>query len=299
MDRKTVKYSAGCAVVIFAFLHGIVAQGGNDSQSGRGRSDTALLTASAGQNISAPVKPDKDAEVNILNRSAEISDADFSAFDPAGTEIARETIEVNPGTTSNVFVRDVFPFLNMNDVGSIMVHVTVRAPQDLPDSVQLAVAFFSQRDSRWRYNQLGTCTGYTIGTAGCAISSIAMAAARSVNNMNPASLNTYLTGHGGFSGGCNVIWANAANVDGPYGFTYIESSSVSSAAHLKTYIDSSKFAVVRSARFSSHYGIIVGYRNQGASLSDFYYLDPWDLSATFRYVGDGWVSSASTVKVYR
>lgn len=237
----------------------------------------------------------------VKNPTDNIADADISVFDQEGIEFVRETLQIEPGSEVHISLTEIFPDLAPDQVSEAKLQVSVRPSAEGPstESLQLPVAFFSQMDPRWKNTRLGTCTGYTIGTGGCAISAIAMAGARSVYNMNPASLNSYLTAMGGYSGGCNVIWANAANIDGTSGFAYIGSSTVKSATNLKSILDGNKFPVVKSARFSSHYGVIIGYRNQGTSLSDFYYLDPADPTAVFRNVGDRFVSTTSAIRIYK
>lgn len=252
--------------------------------------------------------------VSVINNADSPADVDFVAVDAQGNEAARETEVVGPNGKAKFILRDLFPELAFGDLSTIYVQSSVRpAGNDgetfksygnvLPNALQLSVAFFSQRDPRWANNQLGTCYGTTISQAGCAISSIAMAGARSVYNFNPATLNTYLTKNGGYSGGCNVYWASPANIDGSGGFTYVGTGvgTVSSAANLKSLIDGSKFPVARSYRFTSstHYVVIIGYYNQGSVLSDFYYLDPWDTSAVFRRVNDGWVTAGSAIHIYK
>lgn len=275
------------------------------------RETTTTLVAYAGQITKAQVEsPGSNDEVKVINRTNSASDVDFVATDKEGNEVARETVVVDPRLTSNFNLQSLFPALALGGLSTIHIQASVRPaasldatvqPQDgvTAQAAQLAVAFFSQRDSRWSGNQLGTCSGTTIGSAGCAISTIAMAGARSVSNFNPASLNTYLTNNGGYLNGCNVIWSVAANIDGSGGFTWHGTGTVSSAANLKLLIDGNKFPIARSARFSSHFGIIIGYYNQGTALSDFYYLDPWDTSAVFRRVNDGWVTSSSATRIYQ
>ena len=276
------------------------------------RENTATtLMAHAGQITKTQVEsPSNNNQVHVINRTNSVSDVDFVAVDNQGNEVARESVEVETKLTGQFKLQDLFPELLFSNLSTIDVQVSVRPGQgdqktskdsDLitPQAAQLAVAFFSQRDSRWSADQLGTCSGTTIGSAGCAITAIAMAGARSVSNFNPASLNTYLRNNGGYSSGCLVIWSAAANIDGGGGFTYHGAGSVSSAANLKSLIDGNKFAIARSARFSSHFGIIIGYNNQGTALSDFYYLDPWDTSAVFRSVNDGWVTASSATRIYQ
>lgn len=275
------------------------------------RQTTTTLVARAGQITKTQVEtPGSDDEVKVINRADSPGDVDFVATDKAGNEVARESVVVDPRLTAGFNLQNLFPHLALGDLGTIQMQVSVR-PAARPDAaakargsittqaVQLPVAFFSQRDSRWSGNQLGTCSGTTIGSAGCAISAIAMAGARSVTNFNPASLNTYLTNNSGYVSGCSVVWSVAAAIDGPYGFTWHGTGTVYSAANLKSLIDGNKFPIARSARFSSHFGIIIGYDNQGTALSDFYYLDPWDTSAVFRRVNDGWVTASSATRIYQ
>lgn len=196
------------------------------------RENTTTLIAHAGQITKTQVEsPNGDNQVHVINRTNSVSDVDFIAVDTQGNEVARETVEVGAKLSGQFTLQDLFPALVFSNLSTINVQVSARPAEgdhsankdkDLitPQAAQLAVAFFSQRDSRWSGNRLGTCSGTTIGSAGCAITAIAMAGARSVSNFNPASLNTYLTNNGGYSGGCNVIWAAAANIDGSGGFTY-------------------------------------------------------------------------------
>jgi len=286
-------------------------------QEGIDRSPTTLV-AYSGQVVKTQVEtPASDSIVVVVNRTNSVVDVDFVAVDNEGNEVARETVVVNPKLKDNFTLQSLFPELVFGDLSTIHIQSSVRPMEShvvvvngregiaakgkdrMIAQAQLPVAFFSQRDPRWSGNTLGTCSKTTIGSAGCAIASITMAGARSVPNFNPATLNTYLTNNGGYASGCLISWAAPANIDGPGGFTYIGASSVSSAANLKSLIDGSKFPVVRSSRFGSHYCVIVGYNGQGTKLSDFYYLDPWDTTAIFRQVGDSWVTASSATQIYK
>ena len=126
-----------------------------------------------------------------------------------------------------------------------------------------------------------------------------MAGSSRATGLNPATMNTYLTNNAGYSSGCLVKWSKAADFDGTGGFTYVGSGTVKSASSLKSNIDAGNYLVTRSSRFTNHYVVIVGYDNQGTSIGDFFYYDPWDLNATKRKVGDGWVSTSSATQIYR
>lgn len=276
------------------------------------RENTTTLIAHAGQISKTQVEsPTSNNQVHVVNRTNSVSDVDFIAVDTEGNEVARETVEVGPKLSGQFTLRDLFPELVFSNLSAINVQASARPAEgdhsagkdkDLitPQAAQLAVAFFSQRDSRWSGDQLGTCSGTTIGSAGCAITAIAMAGARSVSNFNPASLNTYLKNNSGYSSGCLVIWSAAANIDGSGGFTFHGTGSIGSAANLKSLIDGNKFVIAKSGRFSSHWGIIIGYNNLGSTLSDFYYLDPWDTSAVFRSVpSNGWMNTSSVTRIFQ
>lgn len=128
-----------------------------------------------------------------------------------------------------------------------------------------------------------------------------MAGARSVSNMNPKTLNKYLTDNKGYVDGCTIVWSVAAKIDGPKGFAWIGTGSVDSPKNLKSLIDGNKFPIVQSARFNPHWVIIIGYDGTGTKLTDFYYLDPMDKTAVFRRVGaaDKWVTTKSATRIFQ
>lgn len=298
-------------VIVCALL--IAASANSPARAQRAqRENTTTLIAHAGQIAKTQVdSPTSNNQVHVINQSNSVSDVDFTAMDTEGNEVGRETVEVGPKLSGQFTLRELFPELVFSNLSTINVQASTRPAEgdhsagkdkDLitPQAAQLAVAFFSQRDSRWSGDQLGTCSGTTIGSAGCAITAIAMAGARSVTNFNPASLNTYLKNNSGYSSGCLVIWSAAANIDGPGGFTFHGTGSIGSAANLKSLIDGNKFVIAKSTRFSSHWGIIIGYNNLGSTLSDFYYLDPQDTSAVFRSVpSNGWMNTSSVTRIFQ
>lgn len=265
------------------------------------------ITPKAGQITRQTIDMPAQRTLSVVNYNLTSADVDLSAFDLKGLEVGRETITVKAGEHLQITLGKVFSALPLNGLSIVEIQTSVLSTKADPNfsgqgtenAYQLPVGFFSQRQSPWNNYQLGTCSGDTIGSSGCAITSIAMAMTPVVTNLDPGVLNSYLTNNGGYASGCLVKWANAAGIDGAGGFQYYGSSTVSSAANLKSLIDSGKFSVVKSTRFSSHYGVIIGYINNGGALSDFYYLDPWDLTAQFRYVGDGWVGSSSVIHRYK
>ena len=56
----------------------------------------------------------------------------------------------------------------------------------------LPIAFFSQANPSWANHKVGA-SGKTIKQIGCAMTSVAMAAASKMTNMTPGTLNAYLS----------------------------------------------------------------------------------------------------------
>lgn len=263
------------------------------------------ITARAGRITRTQFEfPTSYSILKVINRTNSSADVDFIAFDQNGIEAARETTIVGPKHRVQLSLQKLFPELNLSDISSVQIQSSVRAQevnqiitQNITQS-WLAASFFSQRDTRWSSQRLGTCSASTIGNSGCAISCIAMAASSYIN-CNPETMDTYLTKNGGYLNGCLVIWSTGAKIDGTVGFSYVGTSSVGSAANLKCLVDNRRFAIAKSSRFTSHYVIIIGYCGYGNKLSDFIYWDPFDLSATCRVVGDGWVTASSAIQIYK
>jgi hypothetical protein len=166
------------------------------------------------------------------------------------------------------------------------------------------VPFFSQRDSRWARQQLGTCSGDTIGSAGCAITSVSMFVAARGSVVDPARMNTWLTNNRGYVDGCSLIWSRAADYDGTGGLTWVGTGTLSTPASLKSAVDSGRLVVMKSNRFAaagiSHWVALRGYNNAGTVWSDFVYWDPWDTLPTTRRIGDSsWVVSGAATRIYR
>lgn len=67
--------------------------------------------------------------------------------------------------------------------------------------------YYNQCDPRWANQRLGWCDEYTICTAGCAMSSTAMMLATKGVDVNPSSLDDWLSNNGGYFDGCGLLWA--------------------------------------------------------------------------------------------
>jgi hypothetical protein len=299
---------ASLLAVFFLTISSISVPAQNSRPDVNEKSGVVEFTPRAGQITKQVIELPAERAISVVNHNATPVNVDLVAFDLEGKEAGRETIRVDAGKSTGFLLGTVFSNLALDKLSDVEIQASVLSPRWDPSSftstqetnaLQLPVGFFSQHQSPWYSYQLGTCPSDTIGSSGCAITSIAMAMTSSVTNLDPGVLNTYLKNNGGYASGCLVIWDSADEIDGPGGFQYYGSGTVGSAANMKSLIDSGKFSVVKSTRFLSHFVVVIGYANSGTALSDFYYLDPQDISATFHYIGDGYVSSSSVTHIYK
>lgn len=141
------------------------------------------------------------------------------------------------------------------------------------------VPFFSQHDSRWvPSNPLGCCYE-TISKAGCAVSSAAMMLKYydSQSNVNPGTLDTWLTANKGYKGCCDTFWPIAANYSSK---VMLETArETSSLSDLNPYLDNYKPVIVRVKSLvtpGGYHFVVVLYRYSGK----YYILDPSDNQRT-------------------
>ncbi|MBN2394245.1 MAG: C39 family peptidase [Anaerolineae bacterium] len=138
--------------------------------------------------------------------------------------------------------------------------------------------YFSQCDSQWGNEQLGGCTDETICSAGCAMSSVAMALKYYGAIVDPSQLNTWLTNNCGYiyrdsnnishCGGCNIVWGTAANYATGVSVSLIWDNNFQT---LRQTLDSGKPVLVR-VRNNEHSVVVTGY--SGNNPYTYYINDP-------------------------
>jgi hypothetical protein len=205
--------------------------------------------------------------VSITNDSTEEPDEKFglivqrNASDPLGTYLSKTTF---------IIIDDDTP---VNDISAY---------------------FYSQRDSQWAGQQLGTGSD-TIGNSGCALACVAMLLkweAGSTIDPDPSQLNQWLITNGGYSNGDLINWDVAASHDGAAGLTWQGSTSGTNEwSSLDAELSAGRKPIV-SVKFSSGIGhFVVVYEKSGASgiASSYKILDPWDYS----------FSASKTLESYR
>jgi hypothetical protein len=75
-----------------------------------------------------------------------------------------------------------------------------------------AVPSFSQRSAQWSRDALGSDAVDTIGSAGCALTAVAMVTSAYGFATNPGALNQWLTSHGGYIENDLLLWRQAAAI---------------------------------------------------------------------------------------
>ena len=123
---------------------------------------------------------------------------------------------------------------------------------------------YKQCDSRWAGQQLGYCSE-TICSAGCAMTSVAMMLKTKGAGVDPASLDSYLTTHGGYANGCNIIWARADD----FGVTQFRSIQVASYNEICNGL-SQNHGIIANVNNGGHWVLLTGCAGNG----NFYVNDP-------------------------
>jgi hypothetical protein len=79
----------------------------------------------------------------------------------------------------------------------------------IPGEILISVPQFLQGDPRWRGDPLGGTSG-TLGTEGCAVASASMVLRHYGMDVDPKSLNRFLTEHDGYEARAWLRWESAA-----------------------------------------------------------------------------------------
>jgi len=166
--------------------------------------------------------------------------------------------------------------------------VVVIANATTAQAQTLSINVYSQRDSRWSADKMGT-SGLTVGNYGCMMTCLA-----ATYRVSPGTLNVFLSKNGGYTSGGLLNHSVAANYDGSGGLKYIGSGRLpTTASSVGNGISRGAVYVAQSNRFGSGTHWVLVYK---ATSGQSYYMDPWD--GTTRRVGDGWVSYGCSARIY-
>jgi len=145
-------------------------------------------------------------------------------------------------------------------------------------SIMIPITHFKQNGS-WGGTALGFCSG-TISAKGCALACMSMLLSAKGITADPGILNTWLKNNCGYQnskgncGDCLIVWGTGAS----YGNSGIEFKGRSgyNIYKIKEQIDAGNPVIVhgKGSGNCSHFVIVYGYNNSGASASDFIVSDP-------------------------
>lgn len=132
---------------------------------------------------------------------------------------------------------------------------------------------YKQCDSRWANQELGTCSGTTICSAGCAMTSAAMMLKTKGASVDPASLDSYLTRNGGYASGCNIVWSAVDN----YGVTKFQGIETASESEICNGLNQ-MHGIIANVNNGGHWVLLTGCAGNGV----FYVNDPGYSKTTYK-----------------
>lgn len=190
---------------------------------------------------------------NVIQWSANGVSVEYSALDDQIITLYR--VNIQSGQTT-VITRE-------NELTTPPVLADTYPPLNVPT--------FSQRDPAWASQQLGHCSYHTLASAGCAVTSVAMVMKYYGINVNPGSLDAWLTNNGGYVNGCDILWTIAANYSNK--IQWHQRIDWADWNRIRQELDNGYPVIghVTSSSFPEHFIVITGYQG-----STFYINDSWD-----------------------
>jgi len=139
------------------------------------------------------------------------------------------------------------------------------------------IIHFSQNDPRWKNDQLGKSAfsdlvpnySYTMGNAGCAITSIAMVLKSKGIDVDPQRLNWWLADHHGVSSYGFVIWNTITGYDAA--ITKINNYTYANWDAINSELDNGGAAVVGLRVGNNAHFVVITDKIDG----QYYINDPW------------------------
>ena len=143
------------------------------------------------------------------------------------------------------------------------------------------VTQFSQNDPQWRNDVMQTC-GYTIGAAGCALTSVAMTFRYYGVETSPRTLNQCLG-----NSACPIYWGTAAASCSSSKAGYLGSPGFAWST-IESNLSAGRPVIVELNGGSGHYVVVVS--GSGSSGSSYTINDPWDgqVKSLAAYTDNGW-----------
>jgi len=141
------------------------------------------------------------------------------------------------------------------------------------------IPYFSQLDSRWAKNQLGTCSGETTGKSGCVITCVSMVFKYYDRKLDidPGKLNEWLKKNNGYANGCEMIWSAPSRYT--KGIMLESTVDTKKLSDIDKYLNRTKPVIVKVLYCGLPHYVVVSYKYR-----DTYYIqDPNGSSITLNY----------------
>jgi len=141
------------------------------------------------------------------------------------------------------------------------------------NSGKLSIVPFNQADELWADDIM--VDPYTIGSAGCAMTCMAMLLHAHGQSVTPQTLNTYLIQDSGYTSNGSILW----DVAGDFGTSSVGNVEFSNFDYtlIRTLLEDSNPVIIQvdmDDPNQSHFVIITGYEDGGDEPKDYYIIDP-------------------------
>src|SRR5689334_16401402 len=143
----------------------------------------------------------------------------------------------------------------------------------------MTIAVMGQQDASWAGAPLGTSTTESIGSAGCAITSVTMMLRYYGMNTDPGALNSWLTANGGYAFDDGLLWDAITRYTG--GRVAFSQWTGPDLGLIQSELDAGRPVVAEVLLYGNqHFVLITGYtRNAGFEIND-----PW-FGDTANFIG--------------
>jgi hypothetical protein len=173
--------------------------------------------------------------------------------------------------------------------GVIVLAVTLAGPISASADVQMAVPVLSQWDGRWASTGLGSSHLWSIGNAGCAITAVVMMLDYYGLETDPAQLNAWLTGNGGYAFGDELIWDQVTAASG--GRVAFTGWFGPALGQIDSELDEGHPVIAQVVlNRSTHFVLITGYTDAGYLVNDPWFGDSINFSERYGDPAAGIVS---------
>jgi peptidase C39-like protein len=142
-------------------------------------------------------------------------------------------------------------------------------PTAVAADTAMSVPVVSQQDGAWAGVQLGSSPVDTIGSAGCAVSAVAMVLNYYGGSTNPAQLNAWLTANNGYATDDDVIWDSVSGASGGrVDFTGWYGADLGTVGNE---LDAGRPVIAEVSLYGNQHFVVL----TGSAGSDFIINDPW------------------------